>query len=116
MNACLKKIVIILGGILLAVFLIVPYTSRHVIEQRERSSVLVFRTTTKGRGYMFLPKFLKARAANGVVQDIQDRRRDYYELNQKTLGAEIAAVVVIGVLDYLFFCRRRNERRPGQGL
>jgi hypothetical protein len=116
MNACLKKIVVILGGILLLVILFVPYTSRHVIEQGERGSVLVFRTTTKGRGYMFLPKFLKARAANGVIRDIQDRRRDYYELNQKTLGAEIGVVLAIGVLDYLFFCRRRNERKTGQGL
>jgi hypothetical protein len=113
MKPCLKKVVFGFGAVLLAVVLFVPYRSVSVRETRQGGSNLITRTTTAGRGFLFLPRFLKAasRSSAGVTGP-----RDTYRLDAGRFGAEIAAVLILAVLDYFLLCPKGRERKPGQGF
>jgi hypothetical protein len=101
MNLCQKRMARIFGALLLLVILFVPYRSTHVSYKRDFSTDLIWRTTAKQSGYMFLPFFLKARAKK-VLAKGQDQ--SVYSLNEKMLMAEIGIILFLGALDYFLFC------------
>lgn len=113
MNPCLKKILLAFGAILLAVVLIAPYRSIRVSEVRQRGSNLITRTTTKGRGFLFLPNFLKAVSQNGVLVD---GRSETVSLDAGRYAGEIGAVLLLAALDFFSLCPKGPRRRPGQGF
>jgi hypothetical protein len=113
MSRCRKKVLMAFGAILLGIALFVPYRSIRVAEVRERGSNLITRTTTRGRGFLFLPRFLAAVSRNGVPEA---GRSETYRLDAFLYAGEIAAVLVLGVLDYLLLCPKVRPRRPGQGF
>jgi len=114
MTPCRKKVLLAFGAILFAVLLFVPYRSVRVIETRQGGSNLITRTTTKDRGFLFLPRFLKALSVNDAVA--KKAVRETYRLDAALYGGEIAAVLVLAALDFLLFCPKGPLRRPGQGF
>ena len=59
-------------------------------------------------GYMPLPRFLKRR---GDWASAYTREELKVELRTIVYATEIGAVLVLGLLDYLYFCARRPRRR-----
>jgi hypothetical protein len=113
MRPCRKRVLTAFGAILVAVLLFVPYRSVRVVEVRQPGSNLITRTTTKGRGFLVLPRFLAAVSRNGVPEG---DRTETTGLNAVLYAGEIAAVLVLGVLDYFLLCPKVQTRRPGQGF
>lgn len=114
MHPCRKKVLLAFGAILIAVVLFVPYRSIHVSEARQGGSNLITRTTTKNRGFLFLPRFLKAVSRNAVVA--KKATRETYRLNAGLYAGEIAGVLILAVLDFVLLCPKGRPRRPGQGF
>ncbi len=42
--------------------------------------------------------------------------RETFRLDAALFGGEIAAVLVLGVLDFILICPKGRPRRPGQGF
>lgn len=97
--------------LLLAAGLAVPYRETHVtVAQEGRRASYATKTTTVGEGYMFLPRFLSRR---GTWSSATTREELRVEMRTVLYAAEVGAVVVLGVLDYLLICRRRpRQPRP----
>ena len=76
-------------------------------------STVITRTTTRGRGFLFLPRFLEAVSRNG---EFVNGRSETYRHDASLHAAEIAAVLLLAVLDYFLLCPRGAARKPGQGF
>ena len=113
MNSCLKKVLLGFGAVLLTVVLFVPYRSVTVLETREPGSILVKRTTTPGRGFLFLPRFLRAARMSGTSVR---RGRTAFRLDSALYAGEISAVLILAALDYFWLCPKGRRRAPGQGF
>jgi len=108
MSPCRKRVLRIFGALLLLAALFVPYRAIHLSYKRNFGTNLIWRTTTKQSGYMFLPRFLKATA---VKVPAKDRDQSVYSLNKKMLLAEIAIILFLGALDYFLFCALLRRTR-----
>jgi len=86
---------------LVLAILFVPYRLTSISYKRDFSTDLIWRTTDKQSGYMFLPRFLKAQALKNPDRG-QNRR--LYVLNKKMLIAEIGIIIFLGALDYILLC------------
>jgi hypothetical protein len=101
MSPCKKRVVRVFGTLLVLAVLFIPYRAIHISYKRDLSTNLIWRTTAKQGGYMFLPRFLKARTIKVLAKD-QDR--SLYSLNEKMLAAEIGIILFLGMLDYFLLC------------
>ena len=101
MNPCKKRVLLVFGALLILAVLFVPYRAIHLSYKRDFSTDLIWRTTAKQGGYMFLPRFLKAQTIKVVVKD-QDR--SIYSFNKKVLAVEIGIILFLGTLDYFLLC------------
>jgi hypothetical protein len=101
MNPCKKRVLRVFGALLVLAVLFVPYRAIHLSYKRDISTNLIWRTTAKQSGYMFLPRFLKARSIKVLAKD-QDR--SIYLFNVKMLAAEIGIILFLGTLDYFLLC------------
>jgi hypothetical protein len=108
-KACRWRVVLFFGPLLLAAVLAVPYRETHVLVAQEgRWASYAKKTTTVTDGYMLLPRFLSRRGdwtAASTREELKIRMRIVL------YAAEIGAVAVLGVLDFLLFCLRRPHRR-----
>jgi hypothetical protein len=101
MNPCKKKVLGVFGALLFLAILFVPYRAIHLSYKRDFSTNLIWRTTAKQGGYMFLPRFLKARSTKVLAKD---HDRSTYLLNEKMLAAEVGIILFLGTLDYFLLC------------
>jgi len=101
MNPCKKKVLGVFGTLLVLACLFVPYRAIHLSYKRDVSTNLIWRTTAKQGGYMFLPRFLKART---IKVPAKDQDRSLYALNEKMLAAEVGIILFLGALDYFLLC------------
>jgi hypothetical protein len=101
MNPCKKRVLRVFGALLFLAILFIPYRAIHLSYKRDFSTNLIWRTTAKQGGYMFLPRFLKARSIKVLAKD-QDR--SLYSLNEKMLAAEVGIILFLGTLDYFLLC------------
>jgi hypothetical protein len=113
MQPCRKKVLLAFGAILIAVVLFAPYRSIRISEVRQRGSNLITRTTTADRGFLFLPHFIKAVSRNGMIANGSS---ETYRPDIVLWACEIAAVLILAVLDGIFLCPKGHPRRPGQGF
>jgi hypothetical protein len=113
MKPCSKKVLLGFGAVLFVVVLFIPYRSVSVRETRQGGSNLITRTTTAGRGFLFLPRYLKAVSRNGILAG---GRSETYRLDAVLYAAEIGAVLILAVLDFFLLCPKGPARRPGQGF
>lgn len=102
------------GAILFAILLFVPYRSVRISEVRQGGSNLITRTTTADRGFLFLPRFLRAMSRNAAVA--KKASRETYRLDAVLYGGEIGGVLILAILDFLLLCPKGRPRRPGQGF
>lgn len=112
MKPCRKKVVLGFGAVLLVVLLYVPYRSVSIRETRQGGSNLITRMTTGDRGFLFLPRFLKAVSRNPAA----GAKGDTYRLDAGLYAGEIAAVLILAVLDFFLLCPKGPARKPGQGF
>jgi hypothetical protein len=114
MHPCRKKVLIGFGAILLLVLGYVPYRSVRITEVRQGGSNLITRTTIAGRGFLVLPRFLKVTSLNPAVA--KKGSGETFRLDGVLYASEIAAVLLLAVLDYFLLCPKGRPRRPGQGF
>jgi hypothetical protein len=99
---------IVLGffGTLFAITLLsVPVTTRTSQVRQDKSSNLVVRTTCPRNTNMFLPRYLAFKAHPERSQAVQLRPAQW-------IGT-MAIIAVLGVFDYIVFCRLLRRRRTG---
>jgi hypothetical protein len=101
MNPCKKRVLRVFGALLVAAFLFVPYRAIHLSYKRDFRTNLIWRTTAKQGGYMFLPRFLKVRS---IKVQAKDQDRSIYSLNEKMLAVEIGIILLLGTLDFFLLC------------
>jgi len=101
MNPCKKRVLRVFGALLFLAILFVPYRAIHLSYKRDFSTNLIWRTTAKQGGYMFLPRFLKARSTKVLAKE---QGRSTYLLNEKMLAAEVGIILFLGTLDYFLLC------------
>jgi len=108
MTPCRKKVVGYFSLITLAALFFVPYQERQVNSYRERSSVLVRRTTFDSRGFMILPRFLKLKGRTISGTTGEER---FVTLNARLVKGEAAAILILGLLDFFLVCgwKRRKQ-------
>jgi hypothetical protein len=125
MNRCRRRVLYLVGGLLLAAALFVPYRSTRVWLNRDAQTNVVWRRTVEGGGYMFLLRYLRhsgerlADAADADVRyalrraEVVSSRR--YDLNTGLLALELAGVGLLALYDYFFLCSpRRKRQREGE--
>ncbi len=101
MTRCRKRVLRIFGTLLLLALLFVPYRATHLSFKRDFNTYLIWRTTGRQSGFMFLPRLLRLRA---IKVEASDQDHSLYSLNEKMLLAEIGIIVILGTLDYIFLC------------
>ena len=108
-QACRRRVFLFFGALLVAAILAVPYRETHVIVSQEgRRASFAKKTTTVAEGYMLLPRFL---VRQGDWASAYTREELKVTMRVTLYAVEIGAVLVLGVLDYLFFCLRRPRKR-----
>jgi hypothetical protein len=111
-KGCGKRILAGFGLLLAAAILAVPYREADVVVTQEgRRATFATRTTTVNEGYMFLPRFLKRR---GDWSSPLTRAERHTALRTGLYTAEIGVVIILGIGDYLIFCRWLRRRRGGR--
>jgi hypothetical protein len=111
LKTCRRRVFFFFGALFLAAVLAVPYRETHVtVTQEGRRASFAKKTTTIAEGYMFLPRFLDR---NGDWSSAYTREELAVTLRTTLYAAEIGAVFLLGILDYLFFCLRRPRKRSG---
>ena len=102
---CAKIVAGFFGAVFLITLLSVPVTVRTTQVRQEKNSNLVFRTTYPRNANMFLPRYLGAKTDPARSQEVKLRSAQW-------IGA-MAIVAVLGLFDYVVFCRLLRKRRPG---
>jgi hypothetical protein len=107
MSPCRKKVIVYFGLIAVAAILFVPYRERRVTTQ-SYSAELVRRVTVEGRGFMPLPRYLKLK---GRTVSEKTGAEQWIFLNARLFKGELAAIAILGLLDFFLVCgwRRRNS-------
>jgi len=105
---CAKLFLMVFGFLFLIALLSVPVTTKTSQLRQDPESHIVFKTTYPRNSTMFLPHYMSARARSSVGTDIHVRSAQW-------IGT-MAIVAVLGVFDYVVFCRlMRRKRRPVEG-
>jgi hypothetical protein len=102
---CTKIVVAVFGSVFLIALLSVPVTTTTSRTRQEEGSNLVVRTTYPRETSMFLPRYLSTRAHPPAGTTVRLRPTPWV--------ATTAIVLVLGLVDYVFFCRLlcRGRRR-----
>ncbi len=109
LKACRRRVLLFFGALFVAAIFAVPYRETHItVAQEGRRASYARKTTTLAEGYMFLPRFLNRQGKWASAYT-----REELKLQMRTIlyAAEIGAVVVLGILDYLFLCLWRPRKR-----
>jgi len=103
------RIVAAVFGVLFAIALLaVPVTTTTSRLSQEKGSNIITRTSYPRKATMFLPSYLSARA--------HPRPGRTVELRAAQWTATMAIIAVLGVFDYVVFCRLlRRPPRPDDG-
>lgn len=101
---CAKAVLAFFGSLFLIALLAVPVTTRTSQVRQDKSSNLVFRTTYPRKATMFLPSYLAARSHSKDAAAVRVRSAQW-------IGT-MAIIVLLGVFDYVVFCRLWKRRRP----
>ena len=103
---CTKIVAAIFGTLFLIALLSVPVTTKSSQIRQDPKSNIITRTTYPRNTTMFLPSYLTAKARAAEAGDIRLRSAQW--------TGTIGVVVVLGIFDYLVFCRllRRRRRVP----
>ena len=104
---CAKAVLAVFGSFFLIALLAVPVTTTTSRTRQDEGSNLVVRTTYPREVSMFLPQYLSMRARPPAGTTVRLRPTPWI--------AMMAIVVVLGLVDYVFFCRllcwgRRREQ------
>jgi len=108
MNPCQKRVFLVFGALLILALMFVPYRAIHLSFKKDFSTRLIWRTTAKQSGYMFLPRFLKAQSIKVTAKD-QDR--SIYSFNKRIFAIEIGIILFLGTLDYFLLCGLLKKSR-----
>lgn len=102
---CAKLFLAVFGSLFLIALLSVPVTTKTLELRQAPGSNVVFKTTYPRNTRMFLPGYLSVRARSADDGDVRARSAQW-------IGT-MAIVAVLGIFDYLVFCRLlRRRRRP----
>ena len=102
---CAKVILAVFGTMFLIALLSVPVTTKSFQLRQDPESNIVTRMTYPRNSTMFLPGYLSAKARSREAGDVRVRSTQWV--------AAMAIVLVLGVFDYVIFCRLlRRRRRP----
>jgi len=101
---CAKAVLALFGSLFLIAFLAVPVTKRTSRLRQDPSSNIVFKTTYPRNTTIFLPSYLAAR------NHLKDRA-DVRVRSAQWIGT-MAIIVLLGIFDYVVFCRLWKRRRP----
>jgi hypothetical protein len=102
---CAKAVLAFFGSLFLIALLAVPVTTRTSQLRRDPSSSVVFKTTYPRKATMFLPSYLAARSHSKDAAAVRVRSAQW-------IGT-MAIIAVLGVFDYVVFCRLLRRRRTG---
>ncbi len=94
---CAKAVLAVFGSFFLIALLSVPVTTTTSRTRQDEGSNLVVRTTYPRETAMFLPQYLSMRARPPAGTTVRLRPTPWV--------ATMAIVVVLGLVDYVFFCR-----------
>jgi len=97
METCTKTVGAVFGTAFLIALLSVPVTTTTFRTRQDEGSNLVVRTTYPREASMFLPQYLSMRARPPAGTTVRLRPTPWV--------ATMAIVVVLGLVDYVFFCR-----------
>jgi hypothetical protein len=106
---CAKAVLAVFGSFFLIALLSVPVTTTTSRIRQDEGSILGIRTTYPRETAMFLPQYLSMRARPPAGTTVRLRPTPWV--------AAMAIVLVLGLVDYVFFCRllcwgRRREQDP----
>jgi hypothetical protein len=102
---CAKAVLAFFGSLFLIALLAVPVTTRTAQLRRDSSSSIVFKTTYPRKETMFLPSYLAARSHSKNAAAVKVRSAQW--------TGTMAIIAVLGVFDYVVFCRLLRRRRTG---
>ncbi len=101
---CAKAVLAVFGSFFLIALLAVPVTTRSSQLRQDPDSSVVLRTTYTRNATMFLPQYLFKKTPPGNGPAVRLRSAQWV--------GTMAIIAVLGVFDYVVFCRllRRNRR------
>ena len=104
---CAKAVLALFGSLFLIALLAVPVTTRTAQLRQDPSSSVVFKTTYPRNAKMFLPSYLavKEHSKDGTAVKVR---------SAQWIGT-MAIIALLGVFDYVVFCRLWKRRRPVPG-
>jgi hypothetical protein len=97
METCTKTVGAVFGTAFLIALLSVPVTTTTSRTRQDEGSNLVVRTTYPRESSMFLPRYLSTRAHPPAGTTVHLRPTPWV--------ATMVIVLVLGLVDYVFFCR-----------
>jgi hypothetical protein len=105
MDRCSKAMAGFFGTLFLIALLFVPCTSSRTSIRLDPYSHLYIRTTIPARAYVFLPQYLA----------LKSRPPDRGKITSLSFQwvASMIVVAVLGIMDYLVFCRFLIRSRRG---
>jgi hypothetical protein len=101
---CAKLVIILFSCLFLAALLIVPVTTTTSRVRQDAGSNIVIRTSYPRNATMFLPRYLSLRSHPDEGRPVHLRLPQWV--------VTMAIVAVLGVFDYVIFCRLLRRRRP----
>jgi hypothetical protein len=102
---CARIVVAVFGAMFLIALLAVPVTTMTSRVRQDLGSNIVTRTTYPRKTTMFLPQYLSVRARPQAGRTV--------ELRSALWTATLGIIAVLGLFDYVVFCRvLRRARRP----
>jgi hypothetical protein len=111
MSGCTRAIILIFGALLFTAIIIVPYNSTHVRFKTDSYSGDQLRITTKKKGYLFLPHYLRLKSRKSHPSKVisywsrdEDTGWDSYEFNTSLFILEMVIIILAGGFDYIIFC------------
>jgi hypothetical protein len=100
---CAKAVLAVFGSFFLIALLSVPVTTTTSRLQQDEGSNIVVRTTYPRNSTMFLPLYLARKTKPPEGTTIHARQTPWFAL--------MAIVLVLGISDYIVFCRLLRRRR-----
>jgi hypothetical protein len=100
---CAKAVLAVFGSLFLIALLAVPVTTRSSQLRQDPDSSVVFKTTYPRNATMFLPQYLFKKTAAGSGPAVRLRAAQWV--------GTMAVVAVLGLFDYVVFCRLLRRRR-----
>jgi hypothetical protein len=97
MNPCARIVIALFGSLFLIALLSVPVTTTTSSLRTDPYSRVIIRTTHSRNTRLFLPQYLSMKADPPAGTTIRARTSQW--------TATIAIVFVLGIFDYLVFCR-----------